>query len=165
MRKLISLQSLLWGAGGLIVGALGAYVLISSLAPGMLISERHSPLDTEATVRTIMTNAVNHGWKVTRIYDYQEALAQPAQPRMAPVRVLELCHPDYDRQLLASGNHRELSAVMPCAIAVYQKADGEVYVASLNTDFLGRIFGGEIKPVMAQVSHDDEEILAFLDER
>lgn len=165
MRRYFSLQSVVWGGAGLVAGALAAFLLLSWMAPGMLISERHSPLDTEATVRTIMTNAVNHGWKVSRIYDYQEALAQPAQPRMAPIRVLELCHPDYDRQLLSSGENRELSAVMPCAIAVYQNADGEVHVASLNANLLGRIFGGEIQPVLAQVSRDDDEILAFLDER
>ena len=115
-----------------------------------------------ATVQTIVANATNHGWKVSKIYDFREALARPAKPKLAPIQVVELCQPDYAHELLKSGKNRFVATMMPCAVAVYEKEDGKVYVASMNVGLMGRLFGGEIRTIMGRVAQDDKEILKFL---
>lgn len=152
-----------WGVAGLIVGILGTVILLASTAPGLMIAERRSPYQLEATVQAIVTNATSQGWNVSKIYDFREALARPAEPDLAPIRVVELCRPDYARELLKSGKNRFVAAMMPCAIAVYEKEDGGVYVGSVNIGLMGRLFGGEIQRTMSRVAHDDAEILGFLD--
>ncbi len=39
--------------------------------------------------------------------------------------------------------------MMPCKIAVYEKADGSVALGTMNAGLLGRLFGGVVSEVMA----------------
>jgi hypothetical protein len=39
--------------------------------------------------------------------------------------------------------------MMPCTIAVYEKANGSVALGTLNAGLLGRLFGGVVAEVMA----------------
>jgi uncharacterized protein (DUF302 family) len=136
--------------------------LVAGVAPGQMVTERQSPYDVETTVRTIAGNATQHGWKVSKIYNFRDSLALPGRQAMAPIQVIEMCQMDYARELLTSGRNRFVAAMMPCAVAVYEKEDGKTYVASMNVGLMGRLFGGEISKVMAKVGHDDEVILRFL---
>jgi uncharacterized protein (DUF302 family) len=158
----ITRRHLVWGVAGLVLGILATVTLLALTAPGLMIAERRSPYDLKATVQTIVTNATNQGWKVSKIHDFREALARPAEPKLAPIHVVELCQPDYARELLKSSKNRFVATMMPCAVAVYEKEDGGVYVASVNVGLMGRLFGGEIRRIMMRVAHDDAEILSFL---
>jgi uncharacterized protein (DUF302 family) len=153
---------LVWGAAGLAIGFLLMGALVMAAAPGRMISERQSPYDVETTVRTIAGNATQHGWKVSKIYNFRDSLASPGGPAMAPIQVVEMCQLDYARELLTSGKNRFVAAMMPCAVAVYEKEDGKTYVASMNVGIMGSLFGGKIGEVMAKVGRDDELILRFL---
>ena len=152
----------LWGLGGLATGLVLAGALVATEAPGQMISERQSPYDVETTVRTISGNAAQQGWKVSKVYDFQQNLAAPGLKPMAPIRVIEMCQPDYARDLLSTEDTRFVSVMMPCAVAVYEKEDGKTYVAAMNVGLMGKLFGGRIAEVMGRVGKDDEAILRFM---
>ena len=53
---------------------------------------------------------------------------------------------------------------MPCTISVYQKADGQAYIGTLNSGLLARFFGGVVARVMGgPVSADQARFIAFAD--
>lgn len=155
---------LVWGAAGLAAGVLLTGALVAGAAPSQMIAERQSPYNVETTVRTIAANATQHGWKVSKIYNFRDSLASSGKTVMAPIQVVEMCQVDYARELLSSGRYRFVAAMMPCAVAVYEKEDGKTYVASMNVGIMGKLFGGKIAEVMAKVGHDDEVILRFLNQ-
>jgi uncharacterized protein (DUF302 family) len=157
-----TIRNVIWGVAGLVLGSLGTVAVLAFAAPGLVVQEHRSPYGLTATVQTIVTNATNRGWRVSKIYDFREALDRPAEPKLAPIQVIELCQRDYARDLLKSGKNRFVAAMMPCAVAVYEKEDGTVYVASMNSALMGRLFGGEIRTIMSRVARDDAEILRFL---
>jgi uncharacterized protein (DUF302 family) len=145
------------GLYGLFMGAgitLGTFIIFMH---GAIITEQRSPYDFATTVQIISTNAINRGWKVSRVEDFRAALAQMEDLKRAPVEVIELCQSDYACQILKSGK-RSCLAMMPCSVAVYEK-DGHVYVASLNRGLVGRFFRREAAGVFRQVRADEREIL------
>ena len=161
-ERTITWRHVVWGVAGLLIGALATIALLALAAPGLMIKEHRSPYDLAATVQAIVTNAANRGWKVSKIHDFREALARPVEPKLAPIQVVELCQPDYAHELLQSGRNRFVATMMRCAVAVYEKEDGKVYVASTNVGLMGRLFGGEIRTAMDRVARDNGEILKFL---
>jgi len=44
---------------------------------------------------------------------------------------------------------RLVSAMMPCTISVYEKDDGNIYVAHMNAGLMGKVFGGVIAVPLA----------------
>jgi hypothetical protein len=48
------------------------------------------------------------------------------------------------------------------AFAVYEKADGQVYVATSNGAVMGKLFGGETETLIEIVSLEVEEMLRFM---
>lgn len=151
--------NLAWGLYGLVLGAAIALVGILLALRGSVIHEYRSPYDLATTVQTITTNATQRGWKVARLEGLQEALAQSGEFKTPPAVVLEMCHSGYANQMLAS-EKRSCLAMMPCSIAIYEQ-DGQVYVATLNRDLIGRFFRREAVGVLRQVRADEQEILKF----
>jgi uncharacterized protein (DUF302 family) len=159
----VYLSNLAWGLYGLFMGAgitLSAFLM---LMHGAIITEQRSPYDFATTVQVISTNAANRGWKVSRVEDFGAVLAQGEDLNGAPVEVIELCHPDYARQILNSGKPSCL-AMMPCSVAVYER-EGHVYVASLNRGLVGRFFRLEAASVLRKVRADEKEILRLAAKR
>ena len=150
--------------GSFLLGILVVMVAMKVMAPSMMIHERVSPLGFEETVERIQQNAEALGWSVTKIYNFQEAIMAKGLGDVGRIKVLELCQPHYAYGLLEDGNNKFVSVMMPCAIAVYEKEDGSVYVSSMNVGFMGKIFGGGIDEAMSKVAGDDKKILSFLKE-
>lgn len=52
-----------------------------------------------------------------------------------------------------------ISAMMPCSWAVYEKQNGEVYIARMNIPLMSKIFfGNVIGSTMAKVGEEEEEM-------
>ena len=155
--RAVYLSNLASGLYGLFMGAgitLGTFIM---LMRGTIITEQRSPYDFATTVQIISTNAVNRGWKVSRVEDFRAVFAQAEDLKRARIEVIELCHPDYACEIFRSGK-RSCLAMMPCSVAVYEK-DGHVYVASLNRGLVGRFFRREAAGALRKVRADEREIL------
>jgi len=61
--------------------------------------------------------------------------------------------------MLEKSDERIVSVMMPCRISVYEKADGKIYVATMN----GRMFASNvheiIRDAMVEAADEIEEII------
>ena len=149
-----------------IVSASLAAVLLSgcSFRP-VMIDERVSPYDVEATVEKIRTNAAEAGWVVPGVKNMNKSIAKHGGKKIDyPVRIVELCNPRYASDILSEDEGRYSALLMPCAVAVYQKSDGNTYVSSMKAGRVGGLMGGVVSEVMKTVNEDQNRILGFLDQ-
>jgi uncharacterized protein (DUF302 family) len=73
--------------------------------------------------------------------------------------VIEICKPAYSGELLAKSDERVVSVMMPCRISVYEKADGKVYVSTINVKKLISGMPDSIREVMIGAAVEMDEIV------
>jgi uncharacterized protein (DUF302 family) len=143
-----------------LTGAVAALLLVAIAAPRMLIEEIPSPFDIDQTTARLQQAAEAEGWKVSGVRKLDESVVKNGGPALRPVRLLELCEPNYAGALLDGDAWRKLSVMMPCTISIYEKSDGRAYVATLNVSLLGTMFGGEVAEIFAgRVARDQAAII------
>jgi len=147
---------------GLVVGALLMGILVYLALPGMMFKVHRSNLDFESTVTSIANAADSYKWKVPKVYDIQASLISAGHNDMTRLKIVSLCQPDYAYGLLQRDGNKFVSAIMPCRAAVYETADGAVYISELNTGRLGGLFGGDIAGVLETISGEQERMFSHL---
>lgn len=135
---------------GLVLGAAAVAGGIRWKASSLAVSEVESPSGVDETVARLTKAAEGEGWKVLGVRKLHESIKQGAGIDVRPVHVVALCHPAHAGKILKEDAARRVSVFMPCSIAVYEKSDGRVYVASTNAALLGRVFGGVVAEVMGE---------------
>jgi len=148
---------------------LGIIVAVAALAAGMLtygpqlmIHEHESPYGLEETVDRIVENAEAEGWENSGVKPLDKAIKKRGGGDVLPVRLIDLCEPSHAAKLLNSDAERYVSVMMPCTISVYERQDGNVYIAHMNAGLMGRLFGGTIAEVMAgPVSEEQNRFVKF----
>jgi uncharacterized protein (DUF302 family) len=133
---------------GLVLGAVAVTGAVIWKGSSFVVNEVASPSSVDETVARITKAAEGEGWKVLGVRKLHESIKQGAGIEVRPVHVVELCHPSHAGKILKEDAARPVSVFMPCSIAVYEKTDGKVYVASTNAALLGRVFGGVVAEVM-----------------
>jgi len=133
---------------GAVAGAGALMVVMFLAAPGMMLSERPSPLSLEETVATIEKAAKDEGWVVSSVTKLDQSVKKHGGPDMGPVRLINLCQAQHAGKILTDDGARFVSVMMPCTISVYEKSDGSVWMGSMNPGVMGRVFGGVISEVM-----------------
>ena len=121
----------------------------------VMIHEEQSPYDFDKTVETILSNTKAQGWLVPKTYDFQKTLLKHKQPDPGRIQVLKLCKPEYASSLLQNDDTKFVGAMMPCSVAVYEKSDGKVYVASMNMGLMSKMFSGVVGETLGKVAADD----------
>jgi uncharacterized protein (DUF302 family) len=144
---------------GLVLIGYGAYLM----APRAMIAERASPYGFDQTIETIVGNARDAGWVVSKIYDFQKALMERGQADVGRVKVIELCHPGHASHILGGDAGKRVAPMMPCAVGVYEKSDGRTYVATMNLSFFSRLFPAPIGDTLGLVAAEDARMMAFLE--
>lgn len=130
--------------------------------PQMLV-EVASPLDFDATLERLEANAKDLGWKVPSKWkvDFQQNLMKVTDTDIGPNRVLKMCEPFAAAKLLLKDEYKMLTAMMPCTIAVYQKSDGKTYVAMMNLELMGDMYGGDVKEMAKELAPQMQQMLKF----
>ncbi len=142
-----------------LTGAVAALLLVAPAAPRLLINEIPSPFNIDQTTERL-EQAAAEGWKVSGVRRLDESILKNGGPSLRPVRLLEICEPNYAGALLDGDDQRMLSVMMPCTISIYEKSDGRAYVATLNVALLGKLFGGEVAEIFAgSVARDQAAII------
>ena len=80
---------------------------------------------------------------------------------IGPNQVLKMCEPFAAAKLLAQDQYKQLAAMMPCTIAVYVKSDGKTYIAMMNLDAMGRMYGGDVAEMAKELGPQMEQMLRF----
>ena len=93
--------------------------------------------------------------------DFQRNLLKVTDTDIGPNRVLKMCEPFAAAKLLLKDEYKMLTAMMPCTIAVYQKSDGKTYVAMMNLDVMGQMYGGDVLEMTKELAPQMEQMLKF----
>lgn len=72
-----------------------------------------------------------------------------------------MCQPDKAYRVLSADSRKFLSVMMPCAISVYEKNDGKVFIAMINIGLMRQIYGAAMPDVMIEVEQDMQSLLSF----
>lgn len=132
-------------------------------APGafQMLIERQSPLDFESTLKRLEENAKAQGWKVPSKWkvDFQRNLKRVTGTDIGPNRVLKMCEPVAAAKLLVQDRYKQLTAMMPCTIAVYEKSDGKTYISMMNLDTMGKMYGGDVAEMSETLGPQMEAML------
>jgi uncharacterized protein (DUF302 family) len=148
---------------GILVGVIITAIAINLSAGRMMMKEMKSPYDFEKTVEMVV-NRVNSmpEWHVVTVYDMnQEVITHGGKP-IGKYAIIKYCSGKYASQMLRADDRKAMGAMMPKAFAVYEKSDGQVYLATANGAVMGKLFGGETETIIEKVSLEVEEMLRFM---
>ncbi len=120
--------------------------------------ENSSKYGFSETVDMLFEIIIEGGWKVIQVLDLQEIMKKNGK-EILPVKVLEICKPDYGYRILSDDELRIYSNMLPCRISVYEKADGKVYISRMNVEFLSSKIGGVAQEIMTLAFTDAENFI------
>ena len=148
---------------GVLVGMVFTGIAINLSAGRMMLKEMKSPYDYEKTVETIV-NRINsmQEWHTVTVYDMNKEVVENGGTPIGKYSIIKYCSGKYASQMLTSDDRKPMGAMMPKAFAVYEKIDGQVYVATANGAVMGKLFGGETETLIETVSLEVEEMLRFM---
>lgn len=151
-------QLTLFTFGGFLAGIIAFGLIMHSSMMGMMIVESKSPHDYKNTVSLLQAQLESTHWKSPKTYHLHKTLKKHGHD-VLPVAVIELCQPDYAAKILAKDEYRVVSPFMPCRISVYEKSNGEVIIARMNSGLMSRFFPGSVKDVMKKAFNDNEAMV------
>jgi uncharacterized protein (DUF302 family) len=125
------------------------------------INEQLSLLTFDETVESTVEIAKQKGWNIPFIHDLQQSLAKSGK-MVKPVKVIEICKPEYSGKMLELNHERVISVLMPCRIAIYAKDDGKTYLASLNPGMMIEGMPETTARVMKNASDELSEIVKLV---
>lgn len=152
---------------GIIIGFLSGVVFtgiaINISAGRMILKEMKSPYDYQKTIDVIVSRIKEKpGWHIVKVYDMNREVQENGGTPIGKYTVIQYCSGKYASHMLSSDDRKRIGAMLPKNFAVYEKADGQVYVATANGAVMGKIFGGETEGIIERVSLEVEEILQFM---
>ena len=122
-----------------------------------IVLENQSRHSFDQTVDMIVADAERREWTVPAVHDLQKSLAKSGKS-VRPVKVIEICKPEYSGQMLELNHERIISVMMPCRISVYEKEDGQTYVCTLNARNMVSGLSENIARVMTAASDEVSDI-------
>ena len=147
-----------------LMGLSGAVLLLAGCSLGpVMIAEHESPYDFDKTLTLVQENAKETGWTIPKVHDFQKSLVKHGQPDPGKLVVVKLCNPEIATRMFGSDERKYVSVMAPCSISIYEKADGKTYVSAMRMGLMGKLMGGEIGKVMADIEADDQRILNFIE--
>ena len=123
-----------------------------------MIIEKVSPWDFDKTVELLTNAATDKNWNIPATHDLQQSLAK-AGKAVNPVKVIEVCKPEYSGKMLEKNDERIVSVMMPCRISVYLKEDGKTYIALINGAALIAGMPEKVRQVMLMAADEVNEMV------
>ena len=123
-----------------------------------MVIEHPSKSGFEESVALLVAEAERREWKVPAVHDLQLSLEKSGKA-VRPVKVIEICKPEYSGKMLELNHERIISVMMPCRISVYEKDDGLTYVSLINAGELAAGLPENISGVMKAASDETFEIV------
>ncbi|MBK9389511.1 MAG: DUF302 domain-containing protein [Bacteroidetes bacterium] len=125
---------------------------------GQIVIEQKSKYGFDKTVQLLTATAEKFEWKVPFVHDLQQSLAKSGKT-VKPVKVIEICKPQYSGKMLELNDERIISVMMPCRISVYEKDDGKTYIGLVNMAELVSSLPAKMASVMRAASEETLEIV------
>jgi uncharacterized protein (DUF302 family) len=144
---------------GFVLGVVATGFLVYKVLPRFLLTAHKSRLAFEETVVAISASAIEHGWRVPKIYDLQTSFIVDNYEDMTRMKIVSLYGTDNTYRMLYRDDGKKTAALLPWRIAVYETADGSVYVSRLNTGVLSRFYRGIAGEMMSEAARDEHAII------
>lgn len=112
----------------------------------------------EETVDKLSGEFLSANWKISVVHDLQEILHKNGK-EVLPVKIIEICKPEYSGRLLEKDAERMYSPLMPCRVSIYETSDGKTYISRMNSGLMASRIGGLVDEVMSIAFDDMERIL------
>lgn len=154
----MKLKNTIMFISGLILGILLTVLLLAYIFPKMMFTVSESKYDFDQTVEVLSQSVSDNKWSMPHQYDLQQTMAKHGF-EVLPVKVLSICKPDVAVRILNNDIDRHISAMMPCRVAIYKKADGKTYVSRMNAGLFAKLMGGKASAVMGDAGTGSEEII------
>ena len=143
---------------GIVIGLVVAAVAgVSVMRSKRVVSQpsAHSFDETCARVENVVGEA--EGWSFpNESFDMGAKLVEKNALPENLKRIMQyyVCSPMIAKTVLGDSPH--LSAIMPCTWAVYEMADGSVWLANMNIPMMSRLMGGVVGTAMGIVASAEE---------
>lgn len=142
---------------GVLVGMGLLGVVAYNMAAKMMITQDVSSLGFDETIAAIEANAKSAGWKVPAVHPISKSVAQ-AGFDVNRLTVVELCKAELAGRILKDSDDWSVTPMMPCRAAVYEKSDGEVVIARMNSGLMSKFFGKIVSGVMGKAAAENEKM-------
>ena len=127
------------------------------MTTNQIVVENQSRFGFDKTVEMLIAEAERRDWKIPAVHDLQQSLAKSGKA-VRPVKVIEICKPQYSGKMLELNHERIISVMMPCRISVYEKEDGLTYIGLINAGEMASGLPATISDVMKAASDETFEI-------
>jgi len=158
MKKWITKQTIIVTVVALLVGVLLTGTIVFAATPSLMMMEDESKYDFDETVAKFEAAVLEANWKIAGVHDMKATLHGFGYD-VKNVTIFELCSSKYSAVILLESDERIVSPLMPCRVAIYEKADGKTYVTRMNSTLMAMPFGGIINEVMQQAAAETEAII------
>ena len=143
---------------GLLSGIIISGLLLFFVFPKLMFTVSESKFNFDQTTEILTESVKENNWNLSHQYDLQQTMAKHGH-EVKPVKVFSICKPDIAIRVLGSDNDRHISSMMPCRVAIYEKADGKTYIARMNASLFAILLGGKATAVMGDAGTGSENIL------
>jgi uncharacterized protein (DUF302 family) len=110
------------------------------------------------TVEKLTTAIASVNWRLSAVHDLQATLKKSNQD-ILPIKIFEICKPEYSGRLLSVDSLRVYSPFMPCRISVYETENGKTYISRMNLGMMDQQIGGLVEEVMKEAFEEMETLL------
>ena len=144
---------------GLLAGLFLGLLIMYLSTPSIMFKENKVEGDFDLITGKLEESVVASGWKVPHVHDLQ-ATMKKFDKDVRSVKVFDICHPNHSYEILSRDQERIVSNLMPCRIAVYEKADGTIWISRMNSGIVAKPMSKVIRKTMSAAARDVEEIIS-----
>jgi len=144
---------------GLIAGLIAGFLILFLSTPKLMFRESESTLDFEKTTLKFEETALTQGWKLPAVHNLQGTMKKFGKD-VNSVKIFELCQPEYAYEILSKDEERIVSNMLPCRVAIYEKADGSVWISRMNMNVIAKPMSPVVRKTMAVAAEEVEKIIA-----
>jgi len=146
---------------GLLSGMIISGLVFYFTFPGLMFTISESKYNFDQTTEILTESVKENNWNLSHQYDLKQTMAKHGH-EVDPVKVFSICKPDIAIRVLGNDDDRHISALMPCRVAIYEKANGKTYIARMNAGLFAKLIGGQATAVMGDAGSGSENILKSL---
>lgn len=148
---------------GFLAGIIFTGAALSISARYMMLTEMKSPYGYQKTVETIVDHINRQpGWHLVDVTDENKEVIEHGGKPIGRFTIIKYCNGSYASQMLGADDRKQIGAMLPKSFAVYEKSNGQVYVATANGAVMGKLFGGEAERIIEKVNLEVEDMMRFM---
>ncbi len=151
--------SFVWFVLGVVFTGAAVWLTLPLL---MLVTYRSTQGYAE-TLRSLEQGfAVKQDWKVLTVNDFQKSVGSAGFGDIQRVGSVSLCNPRYAAAILGEETSRQITALMPLNVGVYETGADEVYISTLNVGLMGFMFGETVADTLNRAGEDVDDVIALV---